>query len=94
MFFAFAHETFDLPNAGKIIVQERVHGRGSAALQTITPMSGERVPKRAAGQKRQRRQADAARVSSSDKTSPPSTMMICKTATDALLNAIDQHALD
>ena len=40
MFLALARETFDLANAGKIIVQQRVDVRRSATLQSITPMRG------------------------------------------------------
>ena len=43
-----AHETLDLPDAGEVIVQERIHGRRGAPLQPITAMRGERVPERAA----------------------------------------------
>jgi len=32
MFLFFARKTANLPNAGKIIVQQRVHGGGSSAL--------------------------------------------------------------
>src|SRR2546429_981244 len=49
--FAFTHETLNLPNAREIIVQKGVHGRRGAALQSITPMRGERVPQSASGQK-------------------------------------------
>jgi hypothetical protein len=49
VFFALAHETFDLADAGKIVVQKGIHGRGSATLQAITPMRRKRVPQRTAG---------------------------------------------
>ena len=55
---AFTHETFNLPNARKIVVQKGVHGRCGTALQSITPMRGERVPQSASGQKWHRSQSD------------------------------------
>ena len=58
VFFALAHETFDLANPGKVIVQQRIHRRRRPPLQTIPAMRRERVPKRAARQHRKRRQAD------------------------------------
>ena len=54
--FALPHEALDLPDAGEIVVQEGVHRGGSAPLQAISPVRRQRVPKRAAGQKRQWRQ--------------------------------------
>ena len=47
MLLALAHVTFDLPNAGQVIMQERVHRRRGAPLQPVTPVRRERVPKRA-----------------------------------------------
>ena len=56
VFFLLAHETFYLPNSGKIIVQERVHGRRRPALQTIAAMCCQRVSERARDEQRKRRQ--------------------------------------
>src|SRR5256885_16667098 len=36
VFFPLANETLNLPDAGEIIVQQRVHGRRGASLQSIT----------------------------------------------------------
>jgi len=54
VFLFFAREASNLPNAGKIIVQQRVHGGGRFPLQSIAPMRGECVPKCARGEKRDR----------------------------------------
>src|SRR5256885_13190986 len=42
VFSFFAHETFNLTNPGKIIVQKRVHGRRRSALQTIAAVCCQR----------------------------------------------------
>ncbi len=61
--FLFAHEAFDLANAGKIVVQERVHRRSSATLQSITSMRGQGVSQRAGDQKRERHQREQGQLS-------------------------------
>src|SRR5215471_1134707 len=53
-----AYKAFDLTNPGKIVVQERIHGRGCAAVQSVSAVRRERVPKRAGGQERHGRQRD------------------------------------
>src|SRR5215471_13694812 len=58
IFLRLAYETFDLTNAGKIVVQERIHGRSRAAVQQVSPVRRERIPKRAAGQEWHRYQRD------------------------------------
>ena len=58
IFLRLAHKTFDLTNAGEIVVQERIHRRSGAAMQPISPVRRERIPKRAAGQERHRRERD------------------------------------
>src|ERR1043166_8813009 len=50
----FAGKASDLANTGKIVVQQRVHRGRSTPLQSIPAMGGERVPKRAASEKRNR----------------------------------------
>src|SRR5947207_15231365 len=52
--FAFPDEAFDLPDAREIIVEERVHRRGGAPLEPVTPMSGKGVPERTRSQQLQR----------------------------------------
>ena len=66
---ALADVTLDLANAGQVVVQERVHRRGSAPLQPIPPVRRERVPKRAARQNRQRRQPHERERDADSKTS-------------------------
>ena len=53
-----ARKTLDLANPGQVIVQKRVHRRGRATLQTITPMRGQGVSQRARDQKRERNQRE------------------------------------
>src|SRR4030095_5629664 len=55
IFLSFAYKTFDLTNAGEIVVQERIHGRSGAA---VSPVRGERIPKRTTGEERHRRERD------------------------------------
>src|SRR5262249_30266151 len=54
VFFSLTNETLNLPDAGEIIVQQRVHVRGGTSLQTITPVRGERVSERAGNKQRKR----------------------------------------
>ena len=58
VFFPLANETLNLPDAGEIIVQQRVHGRRGASLQSITPVRGERVSERAGNQQWKRSQRE------------------------------------
>src|SRR6187399_955045 len=58
IFLRLAHKTFDLPNAGEIVVEERIHRRSGAAMHTISSVRGERIPKRAGGQEWDRRERD------------------------------------
>ena len=55
VFFFLADKAFDLTNAGKIVVQQRIHRRRSLALQSVAAVCGQCIPKRAADQKGQRR---------------------------------------
>ena len=91
--FALAHETLDLPDAGEVVVEERVHRRGGAALKPIPPMSRQRVPKRAAGQERHWRQSHE-RQRGADVKHHPENNHELKHSHDSLLDSIDQHALD
>ena len=54
MLLVFAGKAFDLANPGEIIVQQRVHRGGGAALQSIAAMRRERVSERATHEERQR----------------------------------------
>src|SRR6476619_5667263 len=58
IFLRLAYKTFDLTNAGEIVVQERIHRRSSSSVQPISPVGGERIPKRPTGQERDRRKRD------------------------------------
>src|SRR5512133_3439873 len=58
IFLGLAYKTFDLTNAGEIVVQERIHGRSGAAVQPVSPVRSERIPKRATGEERHRRERD------------------------------------
>ncbi len=93
MLFPFADETFDLPNAGKVIVQERIHRRRSSSLQSVTAMRGERIPKRAASEKRHRRQTDQRQRRADIKHHPQHDHHL-QQCDHPLLDPIDQHPLD
>src|SRR4029077_18643219 len=93
MLFAFPHETLNLPNARKIIVQKGVHGRRSAALQSITPMGGERVPQSASGQKWHRSQSDECEFWAQIKHSREHNDDL-QNCHRSLLNSVDENALD
>src|SRR6266550_4124535 len=58
IFLSLAYKTFDLTNAGEIVVQKRIHGRSGPAMQSVSPVCRERVPKRATGQEWHRRERD------------------------------------
>src|SRR6476620_4927583 len=58
IFLELAYKTFDLTNAGEIIVQKRIHGRSGPAVQPISPVRCERIPKRAAGKEWHRSERD------------------------------------
>ncbi len=58
IFLRLAYKTFDLTNAGEIVVQKRIHGRSGAAVQPVSPMRCERIPKRTACHERHRRERD------------------------------------
>jgi hypothetical protein len=58
IFLRLAYKTFDLTNAGEIVVQKRIHGEAASAVQPISPVRRKRIPKRAAGQERHRRERD------------------------------------
>ena len=50
IFLRLAYKTFDLTNAGEIVVQKRIHGRSGAAMQPISPVRCEGIPQRTASQ--------------------------------------------
>ena len=88
----FAGKASDLSNAGQIIVQQRVHCGGGAPLQSIAPVRGQGVPKRAGseerhGAKREQGQLEAVVTHQHEYDHH------LQQGHEPLLDAVDQHAL-
>ena len=93
MFLPFAHETFDLTNAGKVIVQQRVHGRSGAPLQSITSMRRESVGERAGDEERKRKERKQRELYVQIKHHRHHNHDL-QNRDDTLLDPVDQNALD
>src|SRR4029434_4172096 len=93
IFLSLAYKTFDLTNAGEIVVQERMHGRGGAAVQPVSPVRRERIPKRAAGQERHRRERYQRQFCAEVKHSRRHYHYL-QYRHRAFLDAVDEDALD
>jgi hypothetical protein len=74
-------------------MQQCVHRGGRAPLQSITPMSGQCVPKRASGQERNRTKRDQGEFET-EKTHDRKHDHYLKHSPDSLLDAVDQYALN
>ena len=83
----------DLSDALEVVHQQRVHGAGSLALFAVSAVGGERVPQRAGGQKRQRRESYRGQGGIGVKENAADTAN-AENGYSALLGAIDEHAFD
>src|SRR6267154_3425729 len=92
IFLRLTYKSFDLTNAGEIIVQERIHGRSGAAVQLVSPVRRERIPERAAGQEWHRRQR-AQRQFCAEVKHPPHHHHDLQYRYRAFLDAVDEDAL-
>ena len=91
--FALADEALDLPDAGEIIVEERVHRGGGAPLEAIAPVRRQRVPKSAPGQKREGNEPNQGQGGAEIKHHTEDNHEL-KDGYDSLFYSIDQHPLD
>src|SRR4030095_16689034 len=93
IFLRLAYKTFDLTNAGKIVVQERIHGRSGAAVQPVSPVRRERIPERAASQEWHRRERDQRQFCTEVKH-PHHYHYDLQYRHRAFLDTVDEDALD
>ena len=93
MFFFLAHVGFDLANAREVVVQEGVHGRGGDPLLFVAGAGSERVQQRPRHEERHGREGDE-RDPRAEITQHHHDDGDLKHRDDALLDAVDQDALD
>src|SRR5262249_13806348 len=93
IFLSLAYKPFDLTNTGEIVVQKRIHGRSGAAMQPVSPMRRERIPKRAPGPERHGGER-AQRQFCDEVTQPGHHLHDLQYRDGAFLDAINQNALD
>src|SRR5213593_4035049 len=93
IFLRLAYKTFDLTNAGEIVVQKRIHGRSGPAMKSVSPVRRERVPKRATGQEWHRHERDQRQFCTEVKHSRHHNDDL-QYRHCAFLDAVNQDALD
>src|SRR5882757_11131653 len=93
IFLRLTYKTFDLTNSGKIVVQKRIHGRSGPAMESVSPVRRERVPKRATGQERHWHERDQRQFCAEVKHSSHHHDDL-QYRHGAFLDAVNQDALD
>ena len=93
IFLGLAYKTFDLANAGEIVVQERIHSRSGAAVQPVSPVRSKRIPKRATGEERHWREREQGQFCAEVKHSRYYHHDL-QYRHRAFLDAVDQDTLD
>src|SRR4029450_21155 len=93
VFFVLAYETFDLPDARQIIVQQGVHVRRSPTLQTIPTMRSQRVGEGAGEKQREWDERKQRQLCIQIKHHSHNDEHL-QNGHDTLLDSVDQHALD
>jgi hypothetical protein len=91
--FALADEGLDLADAGEVVVEKGVHRRGGGALEAVALVGGEGVGEGAGGEERDGGEGDEGEDEVEAKEDDCDDEDL-KDGNDALLEAIDEHALD